>query len=209
MGGNLPAPQPASLPMPGVLLTAWTIRLALACYVAYLAGWLLVPNRGNCGASWPSVARWLWTFGCVLFVIHVACAFHFYHGWSHADAFEKTAADTEQLLGVRFGEGIYFSYLFLILWIVDVVVMWMRRSPSGQSPRPMVAAMHWLLHAYLFFIAFNGAIVFAAGPTRWAGIAACLVLGGLAIRAAYNGKSRVRRADCGLDANANYPGTEY
>lgn len=179
--------------MPGVLLTSWTIRLALACYVAYLAGWLLVSNRGNWGASWRAIARWLWTLGCLLFVAHVVCAFQFYHGWSHADAFEKTASETEQLLGVRFGEGIYFSYLFLILWVIDVVAMWKWRSPTVQSPRPMVAAMHWLLHAYLFFIAFNGAIVFESGPTRWAGIAACLVLGGLAVRAAYT-----QSAECGV-----------
>jgi hypothetical protein len=179
--------------MPGELLTAWTIRLALACYVAYLAGWLLVPNHGKSGTSWRTAARWLWTLGCVLFVIHVACAFHFYHGWSHADAFEKTAVETEQLLGFRFGEGIYFSYLFFVLWVVDVVAMWTWRSPGGQSRRPMIAAMQWLLHAYLFFIAFNGAIVFESGPTRWAGIAACLVLSGLAARAAYN--RRGQRSD--------------
>ncbi|MCI0358850.1 MAG: hypothetical protein L0211_10245 [Planctomycetaceae bacterium] len=179
--------------MPGVLLTAWTIRLALACYAAYLAGWLVVAIRGNSGTSWPRVARWLWTAGCVLFVIHVACAFHFYHDWSHAAAFEKTAAETEQLLGLRFGEGIYFSYLFLMLWVLEVIAIWTWPGVDGQTPRPLARALRLALHAYLFFIAFNGAIIFEAGPTRWAGIAACLVLGGLAVRAAYT-----QSAECGL-----------
>ena len=176
--------------MLGVLLTSWTIRLALACYVAYLAGGLVVSASGKRSASWPSVARWIWTLGCGLFVIHVACAFHFYHDWSHAAAFEKTASETEDLLGVRFGEGIYFSYLFLVLWVADVAWSWLRPlSAAPQASWPRIA-----LHAYLFFIAFNGAIVFESGPTRWVGIVVCLLLTGLAWRTAYNSQCGVRIA---------------
>ena len=93
---------------------------------------------------------------------------------------------------MRFGEGIYFSYLFLILWVLDVIAMWVWSAAKSSAPRPMVAAMQWILHAYLFFIAFNGAIVFESGPTRWAGIAACLLLGGLAIRAGYTSSAECR-----------------
>jgi len=167
--------------MLGEELTRWTIRLALTCYVAYLAGWLVWPTRGKLFAPWPLIARWIWTIGCLLFVVHVACAFHFYHNWSHAAAFEKTAAETEQLLGVRFGEGIYFSYLFTLLWVADVAWSWLR--PSSMAPN--TNRLQITLHAYLFFIAFNGAIVFESGPTRWAGIAACLFLASLVARAAY------------------------
>jgi hypothetical protein len=189
--------------MPGELLTAWTIRLALACYVAALVGWLLaaadqLPAPWAARTFWAKCARWFWTLGCLLFVIHVACAFHFYHDWSHAAAFEKTAAETEQLLGVRFGAGIYFSYLFLILWVLDVLALWFWPATETNAAGHLVAAMRWALHAYLFFIAFNGAIVFEAGPTRWAGIAACLLLGVLAVRAAYNGQGRMRNSDCGM-----------
>jgi len=182
--------------MLGEELTLWTIRLALACYVAWLAGWLVVATHRNTLLSWPYMARWLWTVGCGLFVAHVACAFHIYHDWNHAAAFEKTATETEQLLGVRFGEGIYFSYLFLVLWVFDVLAMWTWWHPAGDLRRPMVGAVQWALHAYLFFIAFNGAIVFEAGPTRWAGVAACLLLVGLAMRAAYNSQCGVRIAEC-------------
>jgi hypothetical protein len=38
------------------------------------------------------------------------------------------------------------------------------------------------LHSYLFFIAFNGAVVFEAGVTRPAGIVASLVITALLIR---------------------------
>ncbi len=187
--------------MLGPLLTRWTIRLALLCYAAYLAGWLAGAERwdGRWDGRWPAAARWLWTLGCGLFVTHVVCAFAFYHGWSHAAAWEATAAETDALLGVRFGDGIYFSYAFLVLWVADVVVLWwaavLGRPRAGARPlvaamqpaRPLVAAMQGVVHVYLFFIAFNGAIVFEAGPARWGGIMACLGLAGLAVRRAYNG----------------------
>jgi len=160
--------------MLGQLLTVWTIRLALALYVAWLAGWLCTRSP-----RWAVVARWLWTAGCVFFLVHVACAFQFHHHWSHAAAWQDTAEQTQALLGVAFGDGIYFSYGFLVLWVLDVLWMWSVADPL-KTPWPRV-----LVHLLLFFIAFNGAIVFEAGPTRPAGIVACLALAVLATRAAY------------------------
>jgi hypothetical protein len=189
--------------MLGVLLTKWTIRLALACYVTYLAGWLLAKSKPSAHRGrWPNTARAIWTLGCVLFVVHVACAFHFYHHWSHTAAWQTTAQETEQLLGVAFGDGIYFSYLFLILWALDVAWLWLRPrgnevangTPSEtatvdatavpQPPPRLVQTPPWrvLVHIFLLFIAFNGAIVFEPGPTRWGGIAACLTVGYLVVR---------------------------
>jgi hypothetical protein len=163
--------------MLGVLLTRWTIRLALVCYAAYLAGWLITDQP-----RWSKISRWLWTAGCALFLVHVTCAFHFVHRWSHAAAWESTARETQELLGVSFGDGIYFSYLFGAVWLVDVAWLWLATARhSARTP--------WtrgLVHAYLFFIAFNGAIVFEGGPVRWAGIVVCLLLACLAVRRLYN-----------------------
>jgi hypothetical protein len=166
----------------GELLTRWTVRLALACYVACLAGWLAAPV-GMPGRSLRLAGPWLWTAGCLLFLLHVASAFHFYHHWSHAAAWESTAAETDALLGIRFGEGIYFSYAFALFWAADVLWMWAGRVWIADMPG---SGVRMAVQGYLLFIAFNGAIVFEAGPTRWAGLAACLVLGGLAVWAAYN-----------------------
>ena len=192
--------------MLGILLTKWTIRLALACYVAYIAHALAAR-----GARGFQTARAIWTMGSVLFVVHVGCAFHFYHGWSHAAAWQNTADKTNELLGVPFGNGIYFSYLFLVLWVADVIWLWTfgsrpaaaalcatsvpaRSRLWGQTPPWRV-----LVHVFLLFIALNGAIVFEAGPTRWAGLAASALLAALAGRAAYNGlplaHSKSRTAD--------------
>jgi hypothetical protein len=182
----------------GLLLTTWTIRLALACYVAWLARALMFGNSRQTAAS-----RWLWTAGCGLFVVHVLCAFHFHHGWSHAAAWEKTAHETKELLGVEFGNGIYFSYLYLAVWVLDVAGLWrghlaLVRAEPGKAVRYGTTPLRLVVHAYLFFIAFNGAIVFESGPVRWAGIVACLALTGLALRHAYTSLRPSRHPSCEL-----------
>jgi hypothetical protein len=147
--------------MLGSLLTKWTIRLALACLAAYFAGRLLGYGT-RAGDRKFTTLRWIWTAGCVLFLAHVACAFQFTHGWSHTHAWDHTAAETKRLMGFAFGDGIYFSYFFLILWVVDVVCLWV-----------VVARPWWLIlptYLFIFFIALNGAIVFEDGPTRPVGM---------------------------------------
>jgi hypothetical protein len=167
------------------LLTRWTIRLALVCYVATLAMWL-----GTSGENpWrSSVARILWTAGCLLFLGHVVCAFTFYHGWSHAHVLTDTARQTKEMMGWEFGEGIYFSYLFTLLWTADVLWWWM--SPATYLARPR--AVTWSLHAFMAFIAFNGAVVFVSGPTRWCAIAACVGLGVLGAARVVGRRSQAR-----------------
>jgi hypothetical protein len=181
-----------------MLLTKWTIRLALACYVAYLATASSARAR-----SWHKPRRAVWTLGCAFFVVHVACAFHFFHHWSHTAAWQSTAERTHDFLGVAFGDGIYFSYLFGVLWLVDVAWLWLSpraRRPQlagslanpvpgsatcvPQRPGSLNGTPRWrlLVHLFLFFVAVNGAIVFEAGPTRWAGIAVLVALGCLVVR---------------------------
>lgn len=149
-------------------ITHWTIRLALVCMAARFAGALFSRHS----KVWPTYSRAIWTAGCVFFLLHVISAFHFYHHWSHADAFETTARRTYEMLGVRFGEGIYFSYLFAILWTVDVAWWW-------QSPQTHRRRANWLsvaLLAYMAFIAFNGAVIFEEGLTRWVGLPVTVIL---------------------------------
>ena len=151
------------------LLTHWTIRLALVCYVAVLAGQLAV-RREHPG--WQKAARWLWTAGWAFFIAHVVCAFQFYHHWSHARVLEDTARQTKEMMGWAFGEGIYVSYLFTLLWTADVLWWWV--SPAGYLGRPR--GLNIAVHAFMLFIAFNGAMVFEGGVTRWFGAAACVGL---------------------------------
>ena len=115
--------------MLGAALISWTIRICLVFYAATLGGDLVLWRSQR----WRARARWLWLAACVFFVAHVICAFHFYHHWSHAHAIADTAKQTEALIGWAFGDGLYFSYLFTVLWIVDAA--WRAFRPESYYSR--------------------------------------------------------------------------
>jgi len=144
------------------------IRLSLAWYAAALG--LMMFMRP---ADWPAqtrlgrAARWCWTWGAACFVVHVLLAFHYFHHWSHTQAFEHTRA----VSGV--GEGLYVSYLFTCLWVADASFWWL-------APRRYAARSVWLdrlLHGFMLFMVFNGTVVFETGPIRWVSLVVLAVLG--------------------------------
>jgi hypothetical protein len=170
----------------GELITRWTVRLALACYAGVLALRLLpdyTPRRQAAG-------RWLWTVGCLLYLAHVASAFQFVHGWSHEAAYRETARRSAAMFGLAWGGGLYLNYLFTAVWVADVLCWW--RGLAWYAARP-----RWpdrALHGFLAFMAFNGAVVFATGPVRWAGLAVCLALAALGCLRLMLRRRRRRRA---------------
>ncbi len=96
----------------------------------------------------------------------------FHHG-SQAAALKSTAAQTEQLLGFRFGAGLYINYLFVVVWLGDAAFRLFGSSRYVSLPswyRPM-------LIGFLVFIAINGAIVFQSGWIRIVGIGCVCMLG--------------------------------
>src|SRR5262245_37630085 len=101
--------------MDGKTLTLWTIRAAAFLYVVSVAPWLDRRDR---------YARAAWTAACALYLAHVAAAFHFYHGWSHEAAYDETARRTAELMGTGWGGGLYFNYVFTIIWIADAIWWW-------------------------------------------------------------------------------------
>lgn len=164
----------------GELATRATIRLSLALYVAVLAGnlWFGPLRRLPPGHRWRAASRMLWTLACAALLVHIGAAFHYYHHWSHAAALADTARRTADALGVAFGGGIYWNYLLAAVWVADCGWWWI--SPGTYERRP-----RWLtvvVHGYLLFIAVNGAMVFAAGVIRGAGVVACVALAALAAR---------------------------
>jgi hypothetical protein len=154
----------------GVLLTKWTIWAALLGYAGGATGLLLARHR----REWWPPARIAWTLGCCAYLAHVYCAFEFYHGWSHASAFEETARQTRETVGWEVGEGLFVSYAFTLVWPADVIWWWLAGAEnySRRSSAVIIA-----LHAFFFFIIFNATVVFESGATRWLGMALC---GGLA-----------------------------
>lgn len=144
----------------------WTIWVALAAYVVAVL-YMQAPTR------WRA-ARLGWTLAWLAFVIHVAAAFQCFHHWSHEHAFRHA----EQQSG--FGPGIFVGYFFTLAWTLDVAWWWL--WPAGQAARPRWLSWSW--QAFMLFILFNGAVVFAEGASRIFGIGVFLVLGILSCKVA-------------------------
>lgn len=152
----------------GELLTRSTVRVALLFYVGGLA--LHVSARGRQRQlEW---ARLFWTCGCLVFLAHVACAFQFYHHWSHAAAFEATAQRTLEVTGTDWGGGLYVNYAFALIWISDVAWWWCAAKSYRTRPR----LVEWSVQSFMAFIAVNATVVFGVGPVRWWGLAVSLCL---------------------------------
>jgi hypothetical protein len=154
----------------GELFTRWTVRVAVALYALGLA---LRASAGGRG-PWPAGARLAWTLGFGAFLLHVACAFHFYHHWSHTDAYEATARQTAAVTGRAWGGGLYANYLFALVWGADVCWWWC--APAAYARRPRW--LEWAVQGFLAFIVFNATVVFGAGPAHLLGLAAALLVAG-------------------------------
>jgi hypothetical protein len=145
----------------GDVLTRGTVDVALLLYgggaVFMLrldgAGWRAETGGGRAG-------RLLWSLACLVYLAHVALAFHHYHGWSHAEAVRHVERES------GFGPGIFVSYLFTLAWAADAG--WWLLGPLEYAARP--AWVGRVLHAFLAFVIFNGSVVYASGPARWLGV---------------------------------------
>ena len=156
--------------MNGEIITRVLVWLAVAGYVAGAGAYALARGR----RGWDAWARAAWSVGCVALVAHAASAFHFYHGWSHAAAYQDTARQTAEVAGLVWGGGLYFNYALVAAWAADVVYWW-RRGLDAYRRRPWPLAVAW--HAFLIFMFFNATVVFGRGAARWAGLCACAALG--------------------------------
>ncbi len=157
-------------------LTRATVWLALACYLAGPIAALMGRDHG----PWQRRARGLYTAGLVAFLFHVLLAFHVFYGWSHSVALAETARETAAVTGHDTDAGLYVNYVFLALWLLDVV-WWWRAGWSRFRKRP--AGVDLALHGFFVFIAFNATVVFETGPVRWFGASGLVLLAIVAWRA--------------------------
>ena len=160
----------------GPLATNATIDLALVAYFAGAMVEMLSRRRpsDDFGPKWRW-ARVCWTLGLALYLAHVACAFQFYHHWSHRAAYAETARRTAELFGWSSGAGLYFNYAFTLAWLVDVGWWWL--SPASRERRPRWLSIAW--QGFFLFMVVNATIVFETGLVRWLGVAGCAALGGV------------------------------
>ena len=149
---------------PLVALTIWT---ALVLYAA-----------GEYGRTRRPAAAWagpVWLLGALVYLAHVAAAFGIHHGWSHAAAYEYTAARTDALLGLDWGGGLWVNYGFSAIWVGEG--LWWRLRPARYARRSRVWTVA-VRGAFLFMIA-NGAVIFVSGPRRLLGIGVLAALVGI------------------------------
>src|SRR6185295_9886321 len=91
---------------------------------------------------------------------------------SHAAALKSTALQTEEMLGVAWGGGLYLNYAFAVVWIADSIWSW--RGMERYETRHRL--VEWFIQGFLGFMAFNGTVVFASGAVRWVATGAGLAL---------------------------------
>lgn len=114
------------------------------------------------------VGRAAWVGGLVVFLTHLGLAFHLAHDWSQTRAYEHVEASS------GFGSGLFVSYGFALLWIVDGISWCV--APSRYARRAA-----WIpagLHVFMGFIAFNATVVFGQSPLRWVAAGAFALLVG-------------------------------
>ena len=128
-------------------LTRVSILLAMAAWVAAIA----LPGE-------PRRARIVWSGALLAYLVHIVSAYATVYGWSHRVAWETTALETERVVGWRSGIGLAVNYAFAVALAVDLARQWRGRPASP-----------WIV-AFVVFMIFNGAVVFAEGSTRQIGI---------------------------------------
>jgi hypothetical protein len=178
----------------GSLIIAWTIRASVLLFFATLFAWVLQSRPSR----WDRGLRIIWSLGFLLFVAHVVAAFHFHHHWSHRAALAETARQTRDLIGLEFGAGLYFNYLFMLIWAVDLICIWCAKPEFIQRNRWL--RLTWI--AYLIFIAFNGVAVFKGGWMRAGGIAALTLIGLGAVLRLKSNHPAIKRSPDSIEPSA-------
>ncbi len=154
----------------GEFLTRGTIWVSI---MGYVIGSVIFAYPSRRSERLDSATRAIWTIACASLIAHFVSAFQFYHGWSHAAAYEDTARQTRELFGLNWGGGVFINYALLIVWMIDIA-WWWRSGLDSYRKRPLPLLVAW--HGFLIFIIFNATLVFGDGMVRWMGLVICLML---------------------------------
>ncbi|APZ91113.1 hypothetical protein [Fuerstiella marisgermanici] len=138
----------------GRLLILWTVRIAVTLYALAMWRYLFLSRSGRKNGDQRFAI--LWASAWLMTVVHVVCAFHFQHHWSHTAAWQHTSDMTNRVVGLDWGGGLIVNYVFLTWWGIDAGRLF-RRSDTATSSTIFVAVA-----AFMFF---NATAVF--GPPWW------------------------------------------
>ncbi len=151
------------------LLVRWSARIVVVCYLLRCWSDYRGSKSGHIEAN-ALTARWMWTAGNVLFLIHILSAFAFVHDFSHAAAYEHTAERTAAVIGVRWGGGIYVNHAFALFWVIDVILWWIYGPHWAYRSK----VWYWSVQGIFAFMFINATLIF--GPTHWVWVTGLLAL---------------------------------
>lgn len=138
----------------------WAIRFALlAMFIVFVA-------EANGKKRTNRSLAVIWLFGASLSLCHGMGTIATFHNGSQSIAWESTAQQTEALIGLRIGAGLFVNYAFILIWLIDSGVCLLAPKSYDRLPKAICRT----INGFLIFIAINGAIVFQPGWTRWIGI---------------------------------------
>jgi hypothetical protein len=155
----------------GAAVTLWTARLAVALYLGRIL------FRGDRTTNAPSaIEAAVWTCGAAIFLVHVAAAFQFHHGWSHAAAYEHTARRTAAVTGLDWGGGIFLNYALTAWWPADAIAV----CVAARRRRPLPRWYTRTTEVFFGFMILNATVVF--GSRWWLFVAAAWFAVAIVIR---------------------------
>ena len=127
----------------GELITRASIWLAMA-------GWTLaIISRGK------PPAIWIWAASFDLYSLHILFAYGVFYEWSNKIAWNHTANQTAEAIGVNTGIGLAINFVFLAILLTDIVLQWRGKHCCRN-----------FIDGLVLFMIVNGAIVFGHGPVR-------------------------------------------
>ncbi len=157
------------------ILVRWTARVVVACYLLRCWSDYRGSKKGEIEAN-ALTSQWLWTAGCLLFLMHIYSAFAYVHNMSHAAAYEHTAERTAAVIGIRWGGGIYVNHAFALFWLIDVVMWWSYGNLWAYRSK----VWYWSVQGIFAFMFINATLIF--GPAHWIWIIGLLgIIAGLRV----------------------------
>lgn len=150
-----------------VYATAW---LAVACW--YVGFWRFLQQVDPLALQHDRGFNLAWRSGAVGLLIHIALSYGWVHAWDHQKALAATAAQSQAVMGIAAGWGVYVNLVFATLWLLDAYVVKLHhRVRRAMRVTFMLFSLLMMFSATVIFGSWLGrliaSIAFAALAVRY------------------------------------------